>query len=825
MASSSCDLFRICHCNIHSLLGKVSELGVMAVQQNLDIICVTESWLDNSIPDGMVQLDGYLPPFRKDRDVRYGGVAVYVSNNISVSRVPELEQHDIECIWLLITLKGTKLLLGTFYRAPGANAAKVNYFLSSFSDMIDKVTRHKPSTVIITGDFNDRCHTWHDNHDHSELGLQLYNLLNSHNLVQVIDKPTRHSNLLDLMITDSPAFVRDSGVWSPISSSDHSVFCCDFSFKVSKCKTYKRKIWSYDRTDLPALQESLLNAPWHVGIATSDHIDDLYDYWHKLFVQCIESNIPNKTIIVRPRDKPWVTREIKRLITKRNTAWRRFQHSKNEHHQNLYKQIRNQVVAVNRSAYNEYCQKIQYYLTKTDPNVRKFWQCSRVLMGNKVCSSIPPILQNGKSVTDSSTKCELFNAYFCEQHCLPSDATEDSLPDFQLITHNKLTALHITPEQVLRVLLSLDVNKSVGPDNISNKMLKLASQDIAKPLDIFNYSLRTSTYPTVWKRANITPVFKKGNRQEVKNYRPISLLCNISKVFERLVFNHLYQYLVSNNLLTEKNSGYKKHDSTICQFLLLCDKIYKGIDEQKEVRMVFLDASKAFDRVWHAGLLFKLRQLGLTSSLVTWIQSYLSDRKQRVVLEGCSSSWLPVKAGVPQGSILGPLLFLVYTNDITDDITSDIHLYCDDTSLLSVATDPVVAAQRLNSDLNTLYKWSKQWFMVFNPSKTVSLTINNISKNHDNQPLMLENTLVSEVGEHTHLGVTFSKNMSWKAHINNLCKKASQRLGMMQVLKYSLSRDTLAHIYTAVVLPLFDYGDVIYNNCTSDPVIHLSSFT
>ena len=148
-------------------------------------------------------------------------------------------------------------------------------------------------------------------------------------------------------------------------------------------------------------------------------------------------------------------------------------------------------MAVNRSAYNEYCQKIQYYLTKTDPNVKKFWQCSRVLMGNKVCMYIPPILQNGKSVTDSSTKCKLFNAYFCEQHCLRSDATEDSLPDFQLITHHKLTALHITPEQVLHVLWSLDVNKSVGPDNISNKMLKLASQEIAKPLaDIFNYFLR-----------------------------------------------------------------------------------------------------------------------------------------------------------------------------------------------------------------------------------------------------------------------------------------------------------------------------------------------
>ena len=179
------------------------------------------------------------------------------------------------------------------------------------------------------------------------------------------------------------------------------------------------------------------------------------------------------------------------------------------------------------------------------------------------------------------------------------------MPPFHYITDHRCPHLHIYPADVLMVINSLNVNKSVGPDGISNKMLQLAGPYISQSLaKLFNNSLNTSSFPAAWKQANITPVHKKGDRQTITNYRPISLLSNISKVFERLVFNHLYTYLISNDLLTPKNAGYKKKSSTVRQLLDICQKIYKGIDSQKEVRMVFLDASKAFDRVWHAGLLF-----------------------------------------------------------------------------------------------------------------------------------------------------------------------------------------------------------------------------
>ena len=171
---------------------------------------------------------------------------------------------------------------------------------------------------------------------------------------------------------------------------------------------------------------------------------------------------------------------------------------------------------------------------------------------------------------------------------------------------------------------------------------------------------------------------------------------------ERLVYNRLYAYLSECNLLTPKNAGFKKCNSTITQLIAVCHKIYNGLDDGRVVSMVFLDASKAFDRVWHRGLLFKLKQLGICQSLLSWFHSYLSDRSQRVVLEGKASSWSPVETGVPQGSILGPLLFLVYTNDIVNHVENELYLYADDTSLLSISDDPETAAMDLNADLFTL---------------------------------------------------------------------------------------------------------------------------
>ena len=339
-------------------------------------------------------------------------------------------------------------------------------------------------------------------------------------------------------------------------------------------------------------------------------------------------------------------------------------------------------------------------------------------------------------------------------------------------------------------------------------MLQLAGPYISQSLaKLFNNSPNTS-FP-----ANITPVHKKGDGQTITNNRPISLLSNISKVFKRLVFNHLYTYLISNDLLTPKNAGYKKKSSTVTQLLDICQKLYKGIDSQKEVRMVFLDASKAFDRVLHAGLLFKLKQLGICQPILGWVKSYLSNRFMRVVVKGQSSSWSSIEAGVPQGSILGPLLFLIYTNDVVRDIICDIFLYADDTSLLSIDSNSETAVNNLNHDLQSIQQWAERWFMLFNPSKTVSLTIYSKSQVEEILPLTFNNTPISEVDSHTHLGLTLSKNMSWKQHVDRIIKRVNQRLGMLQYFKYYLPRKCLSHLYHTTVLPIIDYCDLIYASC------------
>ena len=207
-------------------------------------------------------------------------------------------------------------------------------------------------------------------------------------------------------------------------------------------------------------------------------------------------------------------------------------------------------------------------------------------------------------------------------------------------------------------LNSLSVSKAAGPDGINNRLLKQLSKPLSNPLsDLFNSSLAHGKVPTTWKEANITPIFKKNDPSEISNYRPISLLNTIGKVMEKNVHKHVFNFFKDNNVITTLQSGFVPGDSTTNQLLDIYNTFCKALDEGKEVRAVFCDVSKTFDRVWHKGLLFKLNSVGINGTLLQWFTDYLKDRKQRVVLPGVSSDWCFIKAGVPQGSILGPLLF------------------------------------------------------------------------------------------------------------------------------------------------------------------------
>jgi hypothetical protein len=366
-------------------------------------------------------------------------------------------------------------------------------------------------------------------------------------------------------------------------------------------------------------------------------------------------------------------------------------------------------------------------------------------------------------------------------------------------------------------LLSLNTNKASGYDNISNTLLKKTAYSIAKPLtDLFNHSLSTGIFPNIWKKANVPPVFKQNDKQNKNNYHPISLLANIGKVLERVVFIHLYKFCLEHNLLTWKNSGYKPLDSSMNQLIYISHKIYEALEKGHDVCFVSLDASAAFDRVWHSGLLHKLKCKGIVGKLFDWLKSYLSDRFQRVVIKGQFSEWIKILAGVPQGSILGPLLFLIYIDDIINDIESNIFLFADDTSLVERITDPVLTFEQINRDLTKLHNWSQQWLVNFNPAKTKYIVFSKKIHSPNYPDLYIGGEILQRVKQHKQLGIIFNETMTWEHHINENCRKAMNRLTTLKRIGTKIPRKSRLTIYLAYIRPVLEFGFQLYDNSSKE---------
>ena len=328
---------------------------------------------------------------------------------------------------------------------------------------------------------------------------------------------------------------------------------------------------------------------------------------------------------------------------------------------------------------------------------------------------------------------------------------------------------------------------------------------------LFNLSLTLGKFPLLWKQANVIPLHKKDDKSDVNNYRPISLLSTAGKVFERIIFKYVYNFLQNNFILSVHQSGFLPGRSTITQLLEVYHKFCQALESHKEIRVVFLDISKAFDKVWHKGLLFKLKKCGISGRLLLWFEDYLKDHQQRVVISGQASEWGTIKAGVPQGSVLGPLLFLLYINDLPNVVRNcEIRLFADDTCLFIEVDNRLDTSIRICEDLASINEWSKKWIVKFSAPKTKSLIISNKKDSQLNPRVYIDNQPVDEVKTFKYLGLHFMSNLRWSQHIESVSSKAQKRLNSMLALKWKLDRKSLEIMYSAFILPSLEYGNVVW---------------
>ena len=802
IVSNSCHgSLRTMTINFQSMLPKKVELWHMIETMKPDIIFGTETWLRPEIENSEI-----LPPecgynvFRKDRHDGYGGVMIAVKNYL-IAQELDIATNS-EAIFVKVRCKHSDLTLGTIYRTSSPSSTEQTNQMTDITNCLNNL--NKNNVLWIGGDLNLPDIDWKTQritgHQYPiTMNNKFLDTVQDLALTQTNEIPTRGNNILDLFFTNRPNLITKSTTIPGLS--DHDIILTDNKLKANKISQTPRIVTIWKKADINAIKKEtdtftkkFLTQPHtppnveQMWTSISDHINTI-----------MKKHIPTKTIS-KKFHQPWINTKLKRLSRQKQRAWAKAKASNSPTHWERYKILKKETRYENRKAFQMHVKDLV-----TEDSNKNLWK----FIKSEKCYpvGIAPLNDGDKLAVNDIEKANTLNKQFCS--VFVTETSTDIPPPVKPM-YPVMPDIIVTKEGVEKLLLSLNPQKAAGPDGIPSRLLQLIAKEIAPALTtLFQTSLDTSEVPSTWKHAIVQPIFKKGDRSKASNYRPISLTCICCKLIEHIVRTSITKHLDSNNILSDVQHGFRKERSCETQLISLIHELTSELDKGGQTDVILLDFAKAFDKVPHKRLLNKLHTVGIDHKTQSWIKAFLSGRTQEVVVGGEKSDRGQVISGVPQGSVLGPTLFLVYINDLPTSIKSNVCLFADDTLLYKhILTEE--DCKILDNDLSTLQAWEENWLMKFNATKCQAMSITNKRKPITYDYHLHEQTL-EKVDSAKYLGIEISKNMKWNNHIAHITSKANRTSAFIHRNLKGCPTKTQVHCFKTLTRPTLEYASVVWD--------------